>query len=33
VQKLGGKVGVKSAPNQGSRFWFTLPSADHRQDR
>jgi PAS domain S-box-containing protein len=33
VQKLGGKVGVKSAPNQGSRFWFTLRSADLGQDR
>ncbi len=29
VERLGGKVGVESAgvPGQGSRFWFTLPSA------
>jgi signal transduction histidine kinase len=25
VSKLGGQVGVESQPNQGSRFFFTLP--------
>lgn len=28
VEKLGGQVGVESAPGQGSRFSFTLPAAD-----
>jgi two-component system sensor histidine kinase/response regulator len=31
VEKLGGKVGVESAPGQGSLFYFTLPAANgHR---
>ncbi len=27
LEKLGGKVGVESAPGEGSRFYFTLPRA------
>ena len=27
VERMGGRVGVESAPNQGSRFWLELPKA------
>jgi PAS domain S-box-containing protein len=27
VQRMGGKVGVESQPDQGSRFWIELPAA------
>jgi signal transduction histidine kinase len=28
VERMGGQVGVVSAPGQGSRFWIALPPAD-----
>jgi PAS domain S-box-containing protein len=30
VERMGGQVGVVSAPGQGSRFWIALPPADGR---
>jgi two-component system sensor histidine kinase/response regulator len=27
AERLGGRVGVRSSPGQGSEFYFTLPSA------
>ena len=32
IEKLGGEVGVESAPEQGSAFWFTLPLAPQEQE-
>lgn len=29
VQRMGGKCGVESAPDRGSRFWLELPAAEH----
>jgi signal transduction histidine kinase len=26
VERMGGRVGVESAPGRGSRFWIELPS-------
>jgi signal transduction histidine kinase len=31
VEKMGGVVGVESAPGTGSRFWFELPEAAQKQ--
>lgn len=28
VERMGGRVGVESVPERGSRFWFELPRAD-----
>jgi signal transduction histidine kinase len=28
VEKCGGRAGVESALNQGSHFWFELPTTD-----
>jgi signal transduction histidine kinase len=27
VQRMGGTIGVRSRPGQGSTFWFELPRA------
>ena len=33
VEAMGGQVGCRSKPGQGSVFWFTLPSAEEAVDR
>jgi signal transduction histidine kinase len=30
VERMGGRVGIESAPQQGSRFWIELPRAEER---
>lgn len=33
VEAMGGQVGADGKPGEGSRFWFTLPSADGAADQ
>ncbi len=30
VERMGGRAGVESAPDSGSRFWIELPAAEER---
>jgi signal transduction histidine kinase len=32
VERMGGQVGVESAPTQGSRFWLDLPSEEAHEE-